>query len=176
VAEKQAAFETVPLGCHERVPGQVCWPIERWSPQEIFDETTAEDDRDAAQEHGRVSLALRQAELSACAGVDERDLAPGEVMDAQVIQGPDGVVGARMRFHDLRRLSVDDLHRSLDCRVARDDALGHESPQLGYCPLVPRGASATVTTVPHGYMLEVRSATPSTAQEIARCGMAALKH
>jgi hypothetical protein len=171
----QAAFETVPLGCYERAPGQVCWPIQRWSPQEIFDETTAENDRAAAQEHRRVALALREAQLSACAGVDERDLAPGEVMDAQVIQGPDGVAGARVRYHDLRQLSSDDLQRALDCRVARDDALGHESPQLGYCPLVPRGASATVTTVPHGYMLEVRSSTPSTAHEVARCAMAALK-
>jgi hypothetical protein len=154
-------------------PSEICWTYHRAGAASI-DLKLATDQRQAAEEHRRVSKALRDAEVVACAGVAEEDIVRSpfahrdDIVDVQVIQGPSGVVGARVRFHELEKLTVEWLQHVVDCHLARDNALGHDVPEMAYCPLVPRGASATVLAMPHGYVIEVRSDDPAGAREIAR--------
>jgi len=175
--ERQAASETGPAKCGPPAagaPGQICWTSTRTSGAASSELMRAATERDAAAQHRRVSQALRDAETMACAGISQEDMTHSpfahrdDIVDAQVIEGPAGVLGARVRFHELSNLTADWLQHVVDCHVARDNALGHEVPEMGYCPLVPRGASAVVTAVPHGYVVEVRSNDPDGAREIAR--------
>ena len=181
VMERQAGSEVAPTECGFIVAGggaQICWTQPRIPGAVSWDLAAAARQREAAQEHRRVSQALRDAEALTCAGLSEADMTrspfahTADIVDVQLIQGPAGVAGASVRFHQLEKLSGDWLQHVINCHLARDNALGHDVPEMSYCPLVPRGASATVTDIPHGYVVEVTSADPDAAREIARRAMA----
>jgi len=188
VLERQAMNEPPATKCGPGLDSgaQICWSDYRISGATTRGLAQAADQRKAAAEHRRVSQALRQAESTACAGISEEDMAASpfahteDIVDVQVLRGPAGptgetkVLGARIRFHELEQLTSDWLTRVLECHLARDSALGHDVPEMGYCPLVPRNATATVTTVPHGFLVDVRSDQPEAALEIARRAMALL--
>ncbi len=158
-----------------------------WSPippgESAYARMQAADQREAAAEHRLTSQALRSAELLACAGIGEADLADSpfahveDIVDVQLVQivRPDRTRetrGARVRFHELDGLSADWLQHLVDCHIARDDAMGHDVPEMSYCPLVPRGARATVTTVPHGFVVDIQSDDPRGGAEIGRRALA----
>jgi hypothetical protein len=180
VLELQAAMESSQPVCGiQSEPTQICWSTPHATGEAGWDLRLAAENRQAAEEHRRVSTELRDAEALACVGVSEQDMTVSpfahrdDIVDVQLITGPSGVVvGARVRFHELEKLSVEWLQHVVDCHLARDSALGHVVPELSYCPLVPRGASATVYPLPHGYLIEVRSSDPAGAREIARRAMA----
>lgn len=65
-------------------------------------------------------------------------------------------------------MTVPWLQRLVDCHLARNAALGHDVPEMPYCPLVPRGVSARVSAVDRGFAVDVRAEDPATAQEILR--------
>jgi hypothetical protein len=163
--------------------GQICWASPRESGAAAHDRMHAAEQRDAAAEHRRVSWELRSVELRACADIAEADIADSpfshreDIVDAEVIQGlgPDGKpqpLGARVRFHQIEHLTAAWLQHVVDCHLARNDAMGHDVPEMSYCPLVPRGATATVQVIPHGYVIEIRSTDAEGAREIARRAMA----
>jgi hypothetical protein len=47
-------------------------------------------------------------------------------------------------------------------------ALGHDLPEMPYCPLVPKGVTATVTPVGAAFAVAVRSEDPDRANEVLR--------
>ncbi|HEX8791639.1 MAG TPA: hypothetical protein VF765_11865 [Polyangiaceae bacterium] len=188
VLEAQALSNPTPTRCGPLVAGepeQICWSVPRLSDAAVADLQRASAQRDAAAEHRRTSAALVAAEARACVGVSEADMAESpfahraDIVAVDVIEGSgsDGAVrplGARVRFHEVGHLTAAALQHLVDCHIARDDALGHDVPEMGYCPLVPRGATATVEVIPHGYIVEIRSNDPAGAREIARRATALL--
>jgi hypothetical protein len=156
-----------------------CGPSTRENGETASDSLRAAQLREAAAQHRHVAMALENAQWRACEGLsdDEIGLSPfsrrADIVDVEVVtNAAQRVTGARVRFHEIGTLSADRLQRLVDCHLAMDNALGHDVPERAYSPLVPRGASATVTTVPHGYVIEVVSDDPDGAREIVRRAMA----
>ena len=185
VLERQAALESSQTECgHASGSGvaQICWTGQRIPGSSTADMLAAADERKAAAEHRRVSAALRDAERISCAGIAEEDIIrspfahTADIVDVQEIQamGRPGPAGASVRFHEIEHLSADMLQHVIDCQLARDNAMGHDVPEMSYCPLVPRGATATVRAVPHGYVVDVVSDDPAAAREILRRSRALL--
>lgn len=182
VLERQAASAPGDVRCGPMVSGEpadICWSSPRESSASAHDLLRATEQRQAAAEHRRVSATLRDAETRACGGIAEADIADSpfahkaDIVQVEVIQGSfaDGTVrpvGARVRFHQIEHLSGAALQHLIDCHIARNDAMGHDVPEMSYCPLVPRGAWATVEVIPHGYIVEIRSDDAAGAREIAR--------
>jgi hypothetical protein len=182
VLERQALGQPADVKCGPVVAGEpteICWTPPRESGVAASELLRASEQRQAAVEHRRVSTALRDAEARACSGIAEADIVDSpfahkaDIVQVDVIQGSfaDGTVrpvGARVRFHAIEHLTGPVLQHLVDCHIARSDAMGHDVPEMSYCPLVPRGASATVEVIPHGYIVEIRSDDPAGGREIAR--------
>jgi hypothetical protein len=87
------------------------------------------------------------------------------------IRSPSGA--PLVRFHQIEMLGADHAQHVVDCHLAIDNELGDDVPEKSYSPLVPRVASATVTAVPHGYVIQVvLSGDPDGAREIVRRALA----
>ncbi len=122
----------------------------------------AEEHRRRAADHRAASAALREAEARACAGVaqGDRDMSPfehaeevGSVEPVSETRHAGGarrevLVGAKVAFRAVPGMTVASLQRVVDCHLARNTSLGHQVPEMPSCPLVPKGATATVTATP----------------------------
>lgn len=182
VLERQAANSPGEWRCgpwSSGDPDEICWTSPRESSASAHELMRASEQLAAAAEHRRVSAALRDAEVKACSGISAADMADSpfahkaDIVQVEVIQGSfaDGTVrpvGARVRFHEIEHLSGPVLEHLIACHIARDDAMGHDVPEMSYCPLVPRGAWATVEVIPHGYIVEIRSNDAAGVREIVK--------
>lgn len=74
--------------------------------------------------------------------------------------------GAVVTFRPVPGLTVDTLQRVVDCHLARSAAAGHVMAEMPDCPLVPKGAKATVVETGEGLAVEIRSDDPDAAREI----------
>ena len=147
----------------------------------------AKEARNRAAAHRAASQALRDAEARACAGIDpeDRDQSPFahrediawvESVDRHnaTMQGParlhsvDQLVGAKITFRAVRGLTAEWLQRVVDCHIARNAALGHDVPEMAYCPLVPKGVKANVTSVAGGFAVEIVADDLEGAREVLR--------
>jgi hypothetical protein len=77
-------------------------------------------------------------------------------------------MGAVVVLRAVPGLTAQWLQRAVDCHLARNAALGHNVPEMPYCPLVPNGVAATVTATATGFAVEMRSDDPAVAHEILR--------
>jgi hypothetical protein len=138
--------------------------------------------RKEAADHRAASQALRDAEARACAGLsdDDRDISPFahredvasvEPLYANVTSGRGQyarMLGAVVTFRAVPGMSAQWLQRVVDCHLARNAALGHESPEMPYCPLVPKGVTATVAPTSTGFAVAVQSDDVNTANDVLR--------
>jgi hypothetical protein len=145
---------------------------------------TAGEHRKAAAAHREAAQALRDAEASACAGLsdEDRDESPfffkADVASVEVLVEPapgrggksslPEKVGAAAVFRAVPGLTAEWMQRLVDCHLARAAAVGHQMPDMSYCPLVLRGVTAKVTSAGGGFRVEVRSDDPKTVAEIIR--------
>lgn len=156
---------------------EVCWTSVENPTEEHLRE--AEEHRRHAADHRAGSEALRNAEARACAGIapDDRDLSPfihtEDVASVEALTegasprgGPDRTVGARVVFRALPGMTGEWLQRVVDCHLARNAALGHDAAWMPRCPLVPRGASARVSSTGNGFAVEIRAEDPASRAEI----------
>jgi hypothetical protein len=60
------------------------------------------------------------------------------------------------------------LQRVVDCHIARASSVGHDMPEMSYCPLQLKNVSATVTSTGDGSSVAVTSDDPDTIKEIIR--------
>jgi hypothetical protein len=153
-AAYQAALRTATERCRTRT--WACWrylsePAEGYRQQ-------AERHLDAAARHRAAARALAQAEARACAGVPDldRDMSPFahradiESVAPMFALKVEGTVatqilqGAQIAFRPVPGLTPERLQRIVSCHLERNAALGHDVPEMDYCPLVPRDVSATV--------------------------------
>lgn len=142
----------------------------------------AEQHRKAAAQHRVAAQALRDAESRACVGVPnaDRDESPFDHReDVESVEplyvGTSGgktsskrLVGATVAFRAVPGMTAQWLQRVVDCHLARNAALGHDVPEMAYCPLVPKGASATVVANRAGFAVNIQGDTQESVQEILR--------
>ena len=161
--------------CNPKLP---CWTSHRVPTAADLDMVEAH--RRAAGEHRAATRALEEAEARACAGLPptERDVSPfahredlasAAPLTEAVVTGKvatQRTVGAIIRVRAVPGLTAEWLQRTVDCHLARASALGHEVPEMSYCPLVPKGATAQVTSAGDGFDVRVRSSDPAAAHEI----------
>lgn len=142
----------------------------------------AKEHREAAAQHRAASEALRTAEATACAGLPERDrdmspLARGaaisNVSELRAKAAKPGVktptaqaAGATITLRAVPGLSSAWLQRLVDCHLARAASTGFEMPEMPYCPMMVKGATAEVRTVGSEFAIDIRSDDPKTATEI----------
>jgi hypothetical protein len=74
--------------------------------------------------------------------------------------------GASVTFRVVPGMTEKWLQGVVNCHLARNAALGYVASDMPDCPLVPKDAMATVSTVPGGFVVRVRSENPASAREI----------
>lgn len=163
--------------CYKGVP---CW-TSRSNPTREHDEAAAEH-RELAQQHRAAAQALRDAEAQACAGLAgaDRDMSPFyhrediasvSKIEHEVARGntrAGQIAGGRAVFRAVPEMTVEWLQRHGDCHMARAAALGQVVPEMSYCPLMVKGAKASVSSTGDGFAVEVTADDEQTAQEIWR--------
>lgn len=163
-------------------PGKrACWTS--------IENPTAEHQRDAekhrkmAADHRAAAQALRDAENQSCAGLsdEDRDMSPfyhrediaevkPHVAEVRVgnRQPTKKTTGADVVFKAVPGLTAEWLQRIVDCHIARASAVGHNMPEMDYCPLVLKNVTAQVSSTGTGFAVAVTSDNPETAKEIIR--------
>jgi hypothetical protein len=142
----------------------------------------AEKYRRMAADHRAASQALRDAEARACVGLsdDDRDRSPfthrEDIASAEPLyatlssgKGPRSrLEGASITFRAVPGMTAEWLQRVVDCHLARNAVLGHDSTDMPNCPLVPKNVTARVSGSGDGFTVAVRSDDSETANEVLR--------
>jgi hypothetical protein len=176
--------------CPDILGNPVCWSSSANPTRQHLEQ--AEEARRRAADHRAASQVLRSAEASACAGLSERDrdespfahrediasvtplnepdpgIPAGSAYESGEVRGGHEQLGAVVTFRALPGMTAPWLQRVIDCHLARNAALGYNVPEMPYCPLVPKGVTATVTPTSTGFAVEIRSSDRDTAKEILR--------
>jgi hypothetical protein len=144
--------------------------------------TDAEKHRELAKKHRAASAALASAETSACVGISDEDRDTSPFYHREDIQSVSDyseavkvgrssspkVVGATVVFRAVPGMTAEWLQRVVDCHLARAAAVGHEMPEMDYCPLELKGAKAKVSSVGNGFAVNISSDDDATVQEIKK--------
>lgn len=134
----------------------------------------AERHREAAAAHRAAAAALRDVEARECAGLSDadRDQSPfshrEDIVSVSELVEASATVGATIVLRAVPGLTEEWLERALACHLARNAALGHDVPEMAYCPLVPRGVTASVRPVASGFAIDVRADGAEAAAEVLR--------
>ena len=143
----------------------------------------ADEHRKMAADHRSASKALRDVETNACAGLAEadRDSSPFEhrddVLGVEELRAkpplPKGAVtgpveGASVTIRAVPGLTKEYLQRLVTCHSARNATMGHGMPEMAFCPLAVKGATATVDSAGGGFRVDIKGDTPQASDEIAR--------
>jgi hypothetical protein len=122
----------------------------------------------AAADHRAASQALRDAEAASCRGVAEQDRGISPFAHrADIASVTTTADSATIVFAPVQGLTADSMHRIVDCHLARNAAVGHEMPEMPWCPLVPNHVTATVSTGADGRVaVTVTSSDPAAAREV----------
>jgi hypothetical protein len=151
---------------------------------------TAEHEREAAHhrelaaQHRAGSEALRAAEASACSGIPEEDRDqspfdhPEDIRSVSPLRedirtgksSSARTAGAEVTFAAVPGMTAEWLQRVVDCHLARNAAIGHETAatDMPHCALTLRGAQARVRSVGDGFAVAIRSDDTATSEEILR--------
>jgi hypothetical protein len=122
-----------------------------------------------AAKHRAAAAALTNAENSACAGIseDDRDISPFyhrediqsvSTLTETVKAGKSSTqkeVGATVVFRAVPGMTAEWLQRVVDCHLARAAAVGHDMPEMSYCPLMLKGVKAKVTSAGNGFAVNL---------------------
>lgn len=149
--------------------GLTCWTSVSNPTAQHLDE--ARRHQKMAADHRAASAALRDAEARACAGVSnrDRDMSPfAHREDIESVTVLEKRQGAVITFRAIPGMTVETLRRIVDCHLARNASLGHDLPEMSYCPLVPKGVTATVKAAGPGFAVEMRANDPTALEELIR--------
>jgi hypothetical protein len=174
--EHAAQASTIEAGCNN-TNAEICWTSVGHPTPET--RQRAEMHRRMAADHRAASQTLRDAETQACTGIPERDrdespflhrediesVAPLYVPTSSKIGGQQ-LVGATVRFRAVPGMTAEWLQHLVDCHIARNAALGYQMPEMSDCPLMIKGATATVTSTGNGFAVNVRSNDAEAAKAI----------
>lgn len=183
-AAEYDASASAPLRCGATVAsvalGSPCWTSDV-NPTESHRAEAARH-RDAAAAHRAAAEALRTAEAAECAGLAEadrdqspfshrEDIASVDELTEEVLIGRTRTrrtVGARIVLRAVPGLTAEWLQRVLECHLARNASLGHDVPEMSYCPLVPNGVSVDVHSAGDGFAVDVRAERDEAITEVVR--------
>lgn len=157
-----------------------CWTAKSNPTAQHSEE--AERHRALAEKHRAAAAALVQAEARVCADLsaEDRDMSPFHHREdiesvsplVEEVKAGKGVtkkdVGVKVVFRAVPGLTAEWLQRVVDCHLARAAAVGHEMPEMDYCPLVPKGVKAKVSSTGSGFAIEVSADDAATVAEIKR--------
>jgi len=114
-------------------------------------------------------------------GIDDadRDTSPfahrEDIASVDTLTAPSGpkanaksVEGAVVTFRAVPGMTEQWLQRVVDCHVARNAAMGHDAPDMAFCPLATKGVTATVSPTRDGFAVAIRASDPTTASEVVR--------
>jgi hypothetical protein len=135
-----------------------------------------------AQKHRAASNALASAEASACAGMsdDDRDISPFYHREdiasvaplTETVKAGKGTTGkeagSTVVFRAVPGMTAEWLQRVVDCHLARAAAMGHQMPEMDYCPLELKGVKANVTSAGNGFAINVSADDAATIAEIQK--------
>lgn len=141
--------------------------------------------RDLAARHRAASAALREAESTACVGIEEVDRATSPLLHAADIRSvvpieesfskvkdraSSRLVGARIVFHALPGMTAEWMQRAVDCHLARNAAIGHARARedMPDCPLTLGIVDARAWSSADGVVVTITSEDPAIATEILR--------
>jgi hypothetical protein len=138
--------------------------------------------QELAQKHRAAATTLTDAEARACAGLSEQDRDMSPFYHREDIASVTPLledfksgksvtkkeVGATIVFRAVPGLTAEWLQRVVDCHTARAAAVGHDMPEMSYCPLVLQGAKAKVTSVGNGFAVNVSGSDSVTISEIRK--------
>ena len=161
-------------------PKGACWTSELNPTAEHSEMANAH--KKAAAEHRAAAAVLAGAEAKACADLSEseRDMSPfahrEDIVSVTPLEDakPVGkgktvkVVGVTVKFKAVPGLTQEWLQRVVNCHLARAASVGHNMPEMPYCPLVPKGVTATVASAGDGFNVEIRSEDPASAAEVVK--------
>jgi hypothetical protein len=178
--EKEAA--ELSMECDRSTPaaGNVCW-TSAVHPSAVALRRAAEYRR-MAVEHRAAAASLRDAEQQACVGISERDrdmspfahredIASAEPLSVPILSQKGSsrrLVGATIVFRAVPGMTAEWLQRVVDCHLARNAAVGWNMPEMSYCPVAVKGATASVASTGNGFAVSVRSDELAVASEIAK--------
>jgi len=170
------------LPCASSPDAAPCWTSPEGLPPH------AQAHHKMAADHRAASKQLRNAEAFACAGLDQasRDVSPFEHRDDVIgveelrgkplspktygSKGP--LEGAAITMRAVPGLSKPYLQRLVNCHSARNATMGYELPEMAFCPLAVKGATASVQNAEGAWRVEVKGDSEASAEEIARRAMA----
>ena len=162
-----------------RAGGRVCWTAAT-NPTAAHQEEAARHAKLAA-DHRAASAALRSAEAAACVGInpEDRDTSPfdhrGDITSVTALTvhrggGKGGYTarseGAVVTLRAVPGLTSEWLQRAIDCHLARNASLGHDVPEMPDCPLVPKGAEASVISRGDGFAVTIHARQEAVADDI----------
>jgi hypothetical protein len=160
--------------------GAACW-TSTTNPTAAHEKDAAHH-RELAAQHRAGSEALRAAETSACSGIPEEDRDespfdhPEDIRSVSPLRedvklgksNAPRMAGAEVIFGAVPGMTAEWLQRVVDCHLARNAAIGHETAaaDMPHCPLTVRGAQATVRSVGDGFAVAIRSDDTAKSEEI----------
>lgn len=170
--------------CSPNGQSDACWNSTSNPTQQHLDDSKKH--QSMAADHRAASQALRDVEARACVGLSDkdRDISPFDHRDdiasvAPLMAGTTSgksqtarTAGATVTFRAVPGMTAQWLQRLVDCHLARNAALGHDVPEMAYCPLVPRGVTARVSGTESGFAVAIRADDSQTAQEVLKRGRA----
>lgn len=177
--EKQYRPEALKAACTgqaERPATVVCWASASNPTEKHLRE--AERHRALAAAHRAASAVLRSTEASACAGMtpQDRDMSPfahwedivraAPVLTSGGSKSPPRQVGVTVIFRTVPGLTSEWLQRIIECHIARNAVLGHDAPEMDYCPLAVPGVTAHVSAEQGGYAVTLRADEPESINAI----------
>ena len=162
--------------------GAACW-TSTTNPTAPHERDAAHH-RELAAQHRAGSEALRNAEAFSCSGVPEEDRDnspfdhPDDIRSVSPLRedirmgksNSSRMAGAEVVFRAVPGMTAEWLQRVVDCHLARNAAIGHETAaaDMPRCPLTLRGVQASVRSVGDGFAVAIRSDDTATSEEILR--------
>lgn len=159
----------------------ICW-VETVNPTAVHLKEV-EEHRMRAVQHRKAARDLQDIESRVCAGIadEDRDMSPfshrEDIKGVSPLEAPvegkkheQRLVGATIVFRAVPRLTTNELQRIVDCHLARNAAIGHDTAaaEMAHCPLTERGAQAKVRALKNGFAVDVRADDPIVASAIWR--------
>ena len=177
-AAKTGKGERCSGGARNNAGDEACWTLVSNPTAEHLVE--AERHHKMAADHRAASKALRDAEATACAGLSDQDRDMSPFSHREDIAGVEPLtsggrsrslpttVGAVITFRATPGMTAQWLQRLVDCHLARSAAMGHDVPEMAYCPLMTRSTTARVVARDAGFAVEVRSDDSDSVKEIIK--------
>jgi hypothetical protein len=156
-----------------------CWGSNPTEPHK----DRAEEQRRAAAAHRAAAKSLQDVEARACQGVSESDRDISPFFHRQAIVEVKPFTRERLEFAERSSASeegagativllpapgvtAERLQRTIECHVARNATLGYDMPEMAYCPLAIKGATATVSSTGNAFAVNITAEDQKAADAI----------